>query len=85
MNGSGSADTFKNIVKKVITVFQIIALIYFVKGLHGIKAVSEGASKEGLGKAMLTIIASALVIDLPHTIEMIQSTVTIITGTWSVL
>lgn len=62
-------------VETLIAVFQIVGLIYLMKGLYGLKTASEGTGKDSYGKSLVTIVASALVIDLPHTIEMFQATI----------
>lgn len=60
--------------KTLVAMFQLVGLIYFLKGLYSLKLASEGNSKETHGKALVVIIASALIIDLPNTIELIRST-----------
>jgi len=75
MSGNGAGAKIKENAQSIIALFQTIGLIYFLKGLYGLKTTSEGQSKEGYGKPIITLIASALIIDLPHTIEMVQETI----------
>ncbi|CSC96310.1 Uncharacterised protein [Vibrio cholerae] len=73
------SDGKGNIVKDNITVIvgliQIVGLIYFCKGLYGLKLAAEGVRQnETYGKALITLIGSALAFDIMHTLEMIKST-----------
>lgn len=72
---SGKGDVLKKNISIIIGLFQLIGLIYFLKGLYGLKQVSEGSSRDGYGKPIITLIASALIIDLPHTMEMLKNTI----------
>ena len=40
-----------------------------------LKEASEGSQQTGYGKIILMIFASALVIDMPHTIDMLINTI----------
>lgn len=75
MSDNNAGTAIKENAETIIALFQLIGLIYFLKGLYGLKVTSEGQSREGYGKPIITLIASALVIDLPHTIEMLQETI----------
>lgn len=75
MSTNSAGTTIKDNAETIIALFQTIGLIYFLKGLYGMKVTSEGQSRDGYGKPIITLIASALIIDLPHTIEMIQETI----------
>lgn len=76
MSENDAGTQIKENAETIIALFQTIGLIYFLKGLYGLKVTSEGQSREGYGKPIITLIASALVIDLPHTIELVQGTIT---------
>lgn len=68
MSGANTAENFINQIKIVISILQIIGLIYFSIGTYSLKQVADGSSKDGgYGKALTTMIASALIVDLPHT------------------
>lgn len=75
MNGNG--DLFEKNIDIIMSIFQFIGLIYFAKGIYGLKTASEGKG-DGYGKPILTMILAALVIDLPHTLEMLQETLLLI-------
>jgi len=68
------ANVENNLVT-LIAVFQLIGLAYFVKSILLFFTISKGQTKETYGKAFLMLTASALVIDLPHTLELIRGTV----------
>lgn len=69
-----SAD-FAKTVNLVVGFFQLIGFIYFIKGAYGLKLVSSGTERGGYGKPIITMIASALIIDLPHTAELVINTI----------
>lgn len=75
MSDSEMGTKLKENAKLIVALFQVIGLVYFLKGLYGLKMVSEGTAREGYGKPIITIIASALVIDLPHTLDMMRATI----------
>ncbi|MGA6107811.1 hypothetical protein [Pseudomonas solani] len=68
---SGStAKAFIDNVKVIIGVFQVIGFIYFLVGIYGLVQVSNGSSKDGgYGKPIVTMVASALIVDIPHTAQ----------------
>ena len=71
-----SVNKLKEKLRLLFTLFQIIGIIYFIKGIYMLKEASEGSQQTGYGKIILMIIASALVIDMPHTIDMLINTIT---------
>lgn len=73
-DGEGAAE-FRRNINILMAFFQLIGLIYFFKGAYGLKQVSDGGQKGGYGKPILTMIAAALVLDLPHTLEVILTTI----------
>lgn len=75
---SGKGDVLKENAKTIVALFQFIGLIYFAKGVYGLKLTSEGQGKDGYGKPIVTMILAALVLDLPHTLEFIKETLQLI-------
>lgn len=71
-----SVNKLKEKLRLLFTLFQIIGVIYFIKGIYMLKEASEGSQQTGYGKILLMILASALVIDMPHTIDMLINTIT---------
>lgn len=72
---AGQGDILKQNAEIIVGLFQFIGFIYFLKGLYGLKLTSEGNGREGYGKPIVTLIGSAFVFDLPHTLEMLKETV----------
>lgn len=71
LSSGGTAEKFLENIQIIIGLFQIIGLIYFAVGAYGIAQVSNGSSKEsGYGKPIITMFASALIVDIPHTAMM---------------
>jgi hypothetical protein len=68
-----SMSKLKDKLKTLFMLFQIVGVIYFIKGVYMLKAASEGAQDVTYGKIIMILIASTLVIDMPHTIDMIIS------------
>ncbi len=75
MSDNAAGTKIKENAETIVALFQLIGLIYFLKGLYGLKLTAEGTAREGYGKPIITIMAAALVIDLPHTIEMASATI----------
>lgn len=75
LSSDSTAKLFWDNLKFIVSVFQLIGLIYFFVGVHGLVQVSNGSAKDsGYGKPIVTLIASALIVDLPHTFQMLQAT-----------
>ncbi|MEL0629950.1 hypothetical protein [Psychromonas aquatilis] len=74
MNGEDASQVFKNNIKVIISFFQFVGFIYFVKSIYSLKRESEGQSNQGYGKIIGTIFLSSLFIDLPHTLVLIDDT-----------
>jgi hypothetical protein len=77
-NESGTEESVNKLKEKLrllFTLFQIIGIIYFIKGIYMLKEASEGSQQTGYGKIILMIFASALVIDMPHTIDLLINTI----------
>jgi hypothetical protein len=71
----GGASALKQNVEIIVALFQLIGLVYLIKGIYGLKLTAEGNGRDGYMKPLVTMIASALVIDLPHTLEILNNTV----------
>ncbi len=71
----GNGSKLKENVEIIVGLFQLIGLIYLIKGIYGLKLTAEGNGRDGYMKPIVTMIAAALVIDLPHTLEMIDETI----------
>ena len=74
MSSASTAQEFLDNIKVIIGLFQLIGFIYFFVGMHGLIAVSKGSARNGYFKPLVIIIASALIVDLPHTAEMFLNT-----------
>ena len=71
LSSGGTAEKFLENIQIIIGLFQIIGLIYFSIGAYGIAQVANGSSKDGgYGKPIITMFASALIVDIPHTAMM---------------
>lgn len=71
LSSGSTAEEFLQNFQIIIGIFQVIGLIYFAVGSYGIAQVSNGSSKEnGYGKPIITMFASALIVDIPHTAQM---------------
>ena len=68
-------EKLKEKLRLLFTLFQVIGVIYFIKAIYMLKEASEGSQQTGYGKIILMIFASALVIDMPHTIDMLINTI----------
>jgi len=66
-------------LRMLFTLFQLVGLVYFIKGIYMLKAASEGSQQASYGKILIMIIASTAVIDMPHTIDIIINTI----STWN--
>ncbi|OZY30534.1 hypothetical protein CJF36_21835 [Pseudomonas lundensis] len=60
-------------MKVIVGLFQAIGFFFFISSIMSLKAVGDG-SKHGYAKPFIILIASALIIDLPHTASMIMET-----------
>ncbi len=75
LSGDSVATDFINNFRAIIGIFQVIGVIYFFVGIYGLVQVSNGSAKDnGYGKPIITMISSALIIDLPHTASMFLDT-----------
>jgi hypothetical protein len=72
---STSMKKFRDKVRLILSMAQLIGLFYFVKGLLTLKSVSEGKDNTTYGKVLIMIFASALVMDASHTVDMLVETI----------
>jgi hypothetical protein len=66
-NESGTEESVNKLKEKL--------RLLFIKGIYMLKEASEGSQQTGYGKIILMIFASALVIDMPHTIDLLINTI----------
>ena len=69
MSGDSTVEAFKQKSRIVLGILQLIGFIYFSKGAYGLTQVSKGSATYGYGKPLTTMLASALIVDIPHTIQ----------------
>lgn len=75
LSNSGVAETFMKNINVIVGILQVIGFIYFFVGTYGLVQVANGSSRDGgYGKPIVTMIASALIVDIPHTAEMAVAT-----------
>jgi hypothetical protein len=78
--GEGGEDvtiaTIANKLTVIFSIMQVIGLIYFVKGIYMLKAISDGTSggQATYGKVIVLLIVSSLVIDMPNTVDILVQT-----------
>lgn len=75
LSSGGTAEKFMENIEVIVGIFQVIGFIYFLVGAYGLVQVANGSSRDGgYGKPIITMIASALIVDIPHTAEMAITT-----------
>lgn len=67
LSSGGTAQEFAISIRIILAIFQSIGLIYFGMGIYGLTQVANGSAQNGYGKPIVTMLASALIYDLPHT------------------
>lgn len=65
----------KERLRILFTLLQVIGVIYFIKGIYMLKEAAEGSNNTGYGKIIIMLIASAIIIDLPHFLDMLINTI----------
>lgn len=68
LSNESTAQIFIDNLYTIVGIFQIIGFIYFLIGIYGLKEVANGSAQNGYGKPITIMIASSLIVDLPHTI-----------------
>lgn len=74
LSSGGTAQEFMANIRIILAVFQSVGLIYFGMGVYGLTQVANGSAQNGYGKPIVTMLASALIYDLPHTANMAIAT-----------
>ncbi len=77
-NETGAEESIKKLKEKLrmlFMLFQIVGVVYFMKGVYMLKGAAEGAQDVTYGKILLILFASSAVIDMPHTIDIIVNTI----------
>lgn len=75
LSSGSTAQAFMENINVIVGIFQVIGLIYFLVGAYGLVQVSNGSQRDsGYGKPIITMLAAALIVDIPHTAEMAIST-----------
>jgi hypothetical protein len=70
MSGAKTSELFMSKFKIILGVLQLIGFVYFFTGTYALKQVADGSSKDGgYGKPITVMIASSLIVDLPHTLQ----------------
>lgn len=59
----------------VMGLVQFLGLVFFIKAILMIRQIGQGQGQVGPGKVIIALIFSALIIDLPHTMEMLSYTI----------
>ncbi len=65
----------KERLRILFTLLQVIGVIYFIKGIYMLKEAAEGSNNTGYGKIIIMLIAAAIIIDLPHFLDMVINTI----------
>lgn len=75
LSNASVAATFMQNINIIVGILQVIGFIYFFVGTYGLVQVANGSSRDGgYGKPIVTMIAAALIVDIPHTAEMAINT-----------
>lgn len=70
LSSGSTAEEFLRNVQIIIAIFQSVGLVYFGIGVYGLTQVASGSAQNGYGKPIITMFASALIFDIPHTAQM---------------
>ena len=74
----GRSDALEKLLAKInvyFKVLQAVGLVYFIKGLYLLVNIAKGTGNATYGQALIMVISSSLILDLPNTINMILNTV----------
>lgn len=74
LSSDSTAQAFMQNIEIIIGIFQVIGFIYFLTGAYGLTQVANGSAQHGYGKPIITMTASALIVDIPHTATMFIDT-----------
>jgi hypothetical protein len=70
-----STQDLMNYLSLIMGLVQFLGLVFFIKAILMIKQIGGGNGEVGPGKVIIALIFSALIIDLPHTLEMLSDTI----------
>lgn len=74
LSSDSTAQVFIENIEVIIGIFQVIGFIYFLTGAYGLTQVANGSAQNGYAKPIITMVASALIVDIPHTATMFIDT-----------
>lgn len=74
LSSDSTAQVFMENIEVIIGIFQVIGFIYFLTGAYGLVQVANGSAQNGYAKPIITMTASALIVDIPHTATMFIDT-----------
>ncbi len=74
LSSDSTAEKFMENIQIIIGIFQVIGFIYFLTGAYGLTQVANGSAQNGYAKPIITMTASALIVDIPHTATMFIDT-----------
>lgn len=74
ISGSSTSAQFIENLNLIVGFFQLIGFIYFIKACMVLAAVGNGRERGGYGKPVIMLLFSALVINLPNTIQYLVNT-----------
>ena len=74
LSSDSTAEKFMENIEIIVGIFQVIGVIYFLVGAYGLTQVANGSAQNGYAKPIITMIASALIVDIPHTATMFIDT-----------
>lgn len=74
LSSDSTAEKFMENIEIIVGIFQVIGFIYFLVGAYGLTQVANGSAQHGYGKPIITMVASALIVDIPHTATMFIDT-----------
>ncbi|MBC3493074.1 hypothetical protein [Pseudomonas taiwanensis] len=74
LSSDSTAQVFMENIEVIIGIFQVIGFIYFLTGAYGLVQVANGSAQNGYAKPIITMTASALIVDIPHTATMFIET-----------
>lgn len=74
LSSDSTAQVFMENIEVIVGIFQVIGFIYFLTGAYGLIQVANGSAQNGYAKPIITMTASALIVDIPHTATMFIDT-----------
>lgn len=72
---STSTKDLMNYISLVMGLIQFLGLVFFIKAILMIRQIGQGQGAAGPGKVIIALIFSALIIDLPHTLDILSETI----------